>query len=86
MSSSEQPRPRRRALRVAVCVLLFPAWVLVAFICINGFEDYTEVGNLVLLAGIMFFGVWTWWYQEDRDRRRGVDAAKPDEGSSPNGG
>jgi hypothetical protein len=55
-------------------VLLVPAWVLVAFISINSFEDYTEVGNLTVLALIMFFALWAWWYGEDRDRRQAARA------------
>jgi hypothetical protein len=73
--TSASPRPRRRrVIRIIVNVLLVPAWVLVAFISINSFEDYTEVGNLTLLALIMFFALWAWWYGEDRDRRRAAKA------------
>ena len=63
------PRKRRRAIRIAVNVLLVPAWVLVAFVSINSWERYTEVGSLTLLALIMFFALWAWWYDEDRHRR-----------------
>jgi predicted acyltransferase len=73
----ETSRPgRRRALSIVVNVLLVPAWVLVAFISINSFEDYTEVGNLTLLALIMFFALWAWWYGEDRDRRQAAKARR----------
>lgn len=59
--------PRLR--RITVNAVLVPAWVIVAFIGLNMFANYSEVGNLVLLALVMFFSLWAWWYGEDRDRR-----------------
>jgi hypothetical protein len=75
---------RSRALRIAVGLLLVPVWAIVAFICINSFEKYTEVGDLGLLTLIMLFALWSWWYAEDRDRRRALKQAATDgDGHSP---
>lgn len=67
-----------RAKRIIVNVLLIPTWVIVAFICIHGFESYSDVGNLILLALVMFFSLWAWWYSEDRDRRHGANLDQAD--------
>jgi len=60
----------RRVARIVVNVVLVPVWVLVAFICLHSFVNYSDVANLTLLALIMMFALWAWWYGEDRDRRR----------------
>jgi hypothetical protein len=75
---------RSRALRIAVNLLLVPLWAVIAFICINSFEKYTEVGDLGLLTLIILFALWSWWYAEDRDRRRAAKLTAPDrDGLSP---
>ena len=77
---------RSRALRITINVLLVPLWAVVAFICINSFEKYTEVGDLALLTLILFFALWAWWYAEDRDQRRAIkhSLADGDGHASPN--
>jgi hypothetical protein len=78
---------RSRARRFAVNVLILPLlWAVIAFICINSFEAYTEVGDLGLLTLILLFALWSWWYAEDRDRRRALKQTAPDrDGHSANG-
>jgi hypothetical protein len=70
---------RSRALRRTVNLLILPfLWAVTAFICINSFENYTEVGDLGVLMLIMLFALLSWWYAEDRDRRRAVKGKAPD--------
>jgi len=71
---------RSRAFRLAFYVSMVPVWALIAFVSINSFSAYSEVGDLTLLGLIMFFALWAWWYSEDRDRRRGVAKADPGDG------
>ena len=66
---------RSRAYRLLLYVLLLPLWGLIAYISLNSFTKYSEVGDTTLLALIMFFAVWAWWYDEDRERRRAIKAA-----------
>jgi hypothetical protein len=76
---------RSRALRLAVNILILPLlWAVIAFICINSFEKYTEVGDLGLLMLIMLFAILAWWYAEDRDRRHAIKQSAPGrDGHSP---
>jgi hypothetical protein len=75
---------RSRVLRIVVNLLMVPLWALITFISINSFVKYTEVGDVTLLALIMLFAVWAWWYAEDRERRRAAKQSAPDrEGDSP---
>lgn len=69
---------RQRAFWIALSLLLLPLWSLIAFICINSFENYTEVGDLGLFTLVMLFALWSWWYAEDRDRRRALKQAATD--------
>ena len=71
---------RSRAFRVAFYISMVPVWALICFISFNSLGGYSEVGDVTLLALIMFFAVWAWWYDEDRDRRRGVTNANHTDG------
>jgi hypothetical protein len=67
-----------------VNLLLVPVWVIVAFICIHALGNYSDVANLTLLALIMLFSLWAWWYGEDRDRRQaGAKLERTDEDGRP---
>jgi len=66
---------RSRAFRVAFYISMVPVWALACFISFGSLGGYSEVGDVTLLALIMFFAVWAWWYDEDRNRRRGVAEA-----------
>jgi hypothetical protein len=74
---------RSRAFRVAFYILMAPVWALVAFISINSFGAYSEVGEITLLLLIMLFAAWAWWYDEDRDRRRAAKANRADDDHRP---
>jgi len=65
---------RSRAFRLLFYASLVPVWALIAFISFNSLGGYSEVGDLTLLALIMFFALWAWWYGEDRDRRQAAKA------------
>ena len=78
MKTNASRSGRSLALRIAVILLLALLWAVIAFICINSFEMYTEVGDLGLLTLIMLFALGSWWYAEDRDRRRALKQATTD--------
>jgi hypothetical protein len=59
---------------------------LIAFISINSFAKYSEVGNITLLTLILLFGVAAWWYCEDRDRRNGAAGDEHDGDAGPGAG
>lgn len=64
---------RRHRLRaVAGLAGLALLYVFVAFIADDIFARYTETGDVTVLAMIMLFAAWAWWYGEDRDRRRAL--------------
>ena len=69
---------RSRAFRIAFYLAMVPVWGFVAFVSIDAFGDYTEVGDVTVLALIMLFALWAWWYGEDRDRRQAAQAAEGD--------
>jgi hypothetical protein len=71
---------RSRAFRLAFYVSMVPVWALICFIAFDSLEGYSRVGDVTLLALIMLFAVWAWWYGEDRDRRRGAANAKQADG------
>ncbi len=65
-----------RVTRGVVVVLLgYALYSALVFVSIGAFSNYTTVGNDIGLAAIMLFAVWAWWYGEDRDRRRALEAA-----------
>jgi hypothetical protein len=66
---------RSRPFRVCCYVSMALLWVLIQFIAEGSFEKYSYVGNMILLAAVMFFALWAWWYGEDRDRRRAAKTA-----------
>ena len=72
---------RSPAFRVFFYVSMVPLWALVAFISSGTLVNYSYTGNVILLALIMFFALWAWWYGEDRDRRRAAAAAKGNGGN-----
>ena len=78
MTAGTPKTGKARVMRTVVNVLLVPVWVLVAFICIHSFSKYSDVANLTLIALIMMFSLWAWWYGEDRDRRQAA-AVRQDE-------
>jgi hypothetical protein len=66
---------RSRAFRLAFYISMVPVWALICYVSFDSFGKYSQVGNVTLLALIMLFAAWAWWYAEDRDRRRGVAKA-----------
>lgn len=75
-----------RAFRVLLYVMSIPVTLFFWFLADNSWEKYTEVGNLAVLALFIFFGLFVWWYDEDRDRRRAAKAARGNGAGSSNGG
>jgi hypothetical protein len=67
---------RSRAFRVAFYISMVPVWVLIGYISLDSFGNYSQVGNVTLLLLIMLFAAWAWWYGEDRDRRRAAAKSK----------
>jgi hypothetical protein len=63
-----------RAFRVLLYVLSIPLTLFLWFLADNSWEKYTEVGNLAVLALFMLFGLFAWWYDEDRGHRRALKA------------
>jgi amino acid transporter len=56
---------------------------VVGLISTNTLGKYTATGNAVLVAILMLFAVWAWWYGEDRDRRAELkDAQRRPSGDS----
>lgn len=66
---------RSRVFRVFFYLSMVPLWYLVSMVAANSLSGYTQTGSTLLVAAMMFFGLWAWWYGEDRDRRRGARAA-----------
>ena len=71
---------RSRAFRLAFYISMVPVWAFIAFVSFDALSKYSQVGDLVVLALVMLFAVWAWWYGEDRDRRRGVAKADQADG------
>jgi hypothetical protein len=65
-----------RAFRVLLYVLSVPLTLFVWFLSDNSWQKYTEVGNLSVLALFLLVGLFAWWYDEDRDRRRAAKAGR----------
>jgi hypothetical protein len=65
-----------RAFRVLLYVMSIPVTLFFWFLSDNSWQNYTEVGNLTLLVLFMFFGLFAWWYDEDRNRRRSAKAVR----------
>jgi hypothetical protein len=76
---------RSRAFRVVLYFLFLPLTLLVFVISDAMWASYTQVGNDIGLAAIMFFALWAWWYGEDRDRRRAAKEARADHAASTDG-
>jgi hypothetical protein len=57
-------------MRFVLYVLFVPVTLLVFVVSDDMWENYTQVGDLTLLAAFIVFSLWAWWYGEDRDRRR----------------
>jgi hypothetical protein len=74
-----------RAFRVLLYVMSIPVTLFFWFLSDNSWEKYTEVGNLTVLALFMFFGLFVWWYDEDRNRRRAAKAVRENGAGSSNG-
>ena len=62
--------------KIGLCLLPF-VWAIVAFFCLNSFGTYTAVGNAIVVALIMLFAAWAWWFDEDRLRRRTARGQAP---------
>jgi hypothetical protein len=74
-----------RAFRVLLYLMSIPVTLFFWFLADNSWEKYTEVGNLTLLALFMSFGLFVWWYDEDRNRRQAAKAARENANGSTNG-
>ena len=74
-----------RAFRVLLYVLSIPVTLFFWFLADNSWEKYTEVGNLTVLALFIAFGLFVWWYDEDRDRRRAAKDMRENGAASTNG-
>ena len=57
------------ALRIFGNVVFGPVSFLIGVVSSNTLSNYTATGNAIAVACFMFFGLWAWWYAEDRDRR-----------------
>jgi hypothetical protein len=73
------------AFRVLLYVLSVPVTLFFWFLADNSWQKYTEVGNLGVLALFVLFGLFAWWYDEDRDRRRALKAGGDNGGGKSNG-
>lgn len=60
---------RSLALRIFGNVVFGPVSFLIGVVSSNTLSNYTATGNAIAVASFMFFGLWAWWYAEDRDRR-----------------
>jgi hypothetical protein len=74
-----------RAFRVLLYLLSIPLTLFLWFLADESWENYTEVGNLSVLALFILFGLFAWWYDEDRDRRRALKAAHRNEAGPSDG-
>ena len=76
-------RTRAIALVIWINVVLNVLFNVVGLVSTNTLGNYTATGNAVLLAILMLFAAWAWWYGEDRDRRAGLrDAQRRPPGDS----
>jgi hypothetical protein len=79
---------RFRKTRAIAIVIVINIWLNVVFnvvglVSTNTLGNYSATGNAVLVAIIMLFAVWAWWYGEDRDRRAELkDAQRRPSGDS----
>ena len=76
-----------RAFAIAMVILINIAlnvvFNVVGLVSTNTLGKYTATGSAVLLAILMLFAVWAWWYGEDRDRRAELkDAQRAPSGDS----
>jgi len=62
-------RTRAIALVIWINLVLNVVFNVVGLVSTNTLGNYTATGNAVLLAILMLFAAWAWWYGEDRDRR-----------------
>ncbi|HWF35313.1 MAG TPA: hypothetical protein VG295_08065 [Solirubrobacteraceae bacterium] len=69
---------RSRAFRILLYLAMVPLWALIVLLSLDSLGAYTTVGNLTVLALIMSFALWAWWYGEDRDRREAAKVAPSD--------
>jgi hypothetical protein len=74
-----------RAFRVFGYFLMLLAILLVWIVSDDMWSNYSQVGDLSLFFGFLFFAAWAWWYGEDRDRRRATGAAQAN-GAKPGDG
>jgi amino acid transporter len=69
-----------RAFAIAMVILINIAlnvvFNVVGLVSTNTLGNYTATGNAALVAILMLFAVWAWWYGEDRDRRAELKAAQ----------
>jgi membrane protein DedA with SNARE-associated domain len=71
---------RHRTIRVLCAVALVPVWVMVAFVAINSFGNYSHVGDELGVAAIALFAAWAWWWSDRRDRKTAEDTRSGDYG------
>ena len=75
-----KPFRQTRAFAITMLVLINIAlnvvFNVVGLVSTNTLGNYTATGSAVLLAILMLFAVWAWWYGEDRDRRAELKRAQ----------
>jgi len=68
-----KPFRQTRAFTITMVILINIAlnvvFNVVGLVSTNTLGKYSATGNAVLLAILLLFAVWAWWYGEDRDRR-----------------
>ena len=62
-------RTRAIAMVIWINLVLNVVFNVVGLVSTNTLGNYTSTGNAILVAILMLFAVWAWWYGEDRDRR-----------------
>ena len=62
-------RTRAIAMVIWINLVLNVVFNVVGLVSTNTLGNYTATGSAVLLAILMLFAAWAWWYGEDRDRR-----------------
>ena len=76
-------RTRAIAMVIWINLVLNVVFNVVGLVSTNTLGKYTATGNAVLVAILMLFAVWAWWYGEDRDRRAELkDAQRRPSGNS----
>lgn len=77
----------RRSLvfRVVCYVSLVPLLFVLWFVADDGFETYSQVGDVAVLVLFICFGLWAWWYSEHRDHQQVARAAGEGGAPSPGG-